>query len=272
MKNALLLKWGIPLVIAVLAILVVLSTLSSNRAAASIQTSTPTLDVALSVTQTMGAMASATATLSPNNTSLPPTSTPPPPTATPLVLPEKYYLYDFVGHRQAYSIGCEASVAVDLAKYYDVFITEYDFQMALPKSDNPDLGFVGDVNSIWGQIPPNAYGVHAAPVAATLTNFGVPSEGGKGYTLEDIKTQLAQSKPVIVWVIGGMVYSEPVEYVDSQGNVSIVAPYEHVVVLTGYDDKVGTVRYNNNGRYADVDYEQFLLSWGVLGNMAVFHE
>ncbi|PKN87702.1 MAG: hypothetical protein CVU45_07950, partial [Chloroflexi bacterium HGW-Chloroflexi-7] len=85
-----------------------------------------------------------------------------------------------------------------------------------------------------------------------------------------IKVQLAQSKPVIVWVIGHMEYSDPVEYVDKQGVTSIVAPYEHVVVLTGYNSD--TVRYNNNGRYADVQIETFLNSWAVLGNMAVFHE
>ena len=272
MKNNLLLKWGLPLVIVVLSTLVALSMIKTKPTAA-IQSAMPTLDVALSVTQTMGAIATATETLSPTNTPLPPTSTPQPPTATPVVLPENFYLYDFNGHRQYYAIGCEASVAVDLAKYYDVYITEYDFQMALPKSDNPDLGFVGDVNSIWGQIPPDAYGVHAAPVAATLTEFGVPSVGGKGYTLDEIKAQLAQSKPVIVWVIGAM-WSDvkAVEYTDKLGNKTIVAAYEHVVVLTGYDDKVGTVRYNNNGNYADVDYEQFQKSWAVLGNMAVFHQ
>ncbi|HCS38981.1 MAG TPA: hypothetical protein DIW44_05275 [Anaerolineaceae bacterium] len=230
----------------------------------------PTLDVALSVTQTMHAIFSATETARPTSTSMPPTATPAPPTPTTLVVPEQTYIRGFVGHRQAYSIGCETSVAVDLAAFYDVAITEYDFQTTLPLSDNPDLGFVGDVNGPWGQIPPYAYGVHAAPVAETLAKFGVPAEGGKGYTFEQIKAQLAQSKPVIVWVIGHMEYSDPVEYVDKQGVTSIVAPYEHVVVLTGYN--ADTVRYNNNGRYADVQIETFLNSWAVLGNMAVFHE
>jgi uncharacterized protein YvpB len=230
----------------------------------------PTLDVALSVTQTMQALALATETALSTATEIPPTPTQAPPTPTEFVVPKEAYLYGFVGHKQYYSIGCEASVAVDLAKYYHIYITEYDFQMALPKSDNPDLGFVGDVNGPWGQVPPDAYGVHAVPVAETLTQLGMPAEGGKNYTLEDIKAQLAQSKPVIVWVIGHMEYSDPVEYVDKQGVISIVAPYEHVVVLTGYN--ADTVRYNNNGRYADVKIETFLKSWGVLGNMAVFHE
>lgn len=229
-----------------------------------------TLDVGLSVTQTMGALFNATETARPTATEPLPTPTQAPPTPTSIIVPEEAYLYGFVGHQQYYSIGCEASVAVDLAKYYHVYTTEYDFQMALPKSDNPDLGFVGDVNGPWGQIPPDAYGVHAAPVAETLRQFGVPAVGGKGYTFDEIKAQLAQSKPVIVWVIGHMEYSDPVTYVDSQGVSSIVAPYEHVVVLTGYN--ADTVRYNNEGRYADVKIETFLNSWGVLGNMAVFHE
>jgi len=231
---------------------------------------TPTFDIALSVTQTLDAMVSATQAAKPTETPIQPTVTSQPSTATPYVLPEEAYIRGFVGHRQAYSIGCETSVAVDLAAFYDVTITEYDFQTNLPLSDNPDLGFVGDVNGPWGQIPPYAYGVHAAPVADLLTKFGVPAVGGKGYTLDQIKEQLAQSKPVIVWVIGHMEYSEPVSYTDKQGTTTLVAPYEHVVVLTGYNaDKV---RYNNEGRYAEVNTETFLNSWGVLGNMAVFHE
>lgn len=258
-------------IVGVLILLAVIGSLTKPKPASSPQAAfIPTVDVALGVSQTMQAISSVTVTTQPTSTSIPPTATQTPPTATPLVIPEEAYIKGFVGHRQAYSIGCETSVAVDLAAFYGVTITEYDFQMALPKSDNPDVGFVGDVNGPWGQIPPYAYGVHAAPIAETLNQFGVPSEGGKDYTFEHIKTQLAQNKPVIVWVIGHMEYSEPVKYVDKQGITSIVAPYEHVVVLTGYN--ADTVRYNNNGRYADVQIETFLNSWGVLGNMAVFHE
>lgn len=255
-------------IVAVLLSLAVIALLNQNKPQQPNDLNTaPTIDIALSVTQTMNAINSAVQSAKPTETPVEPTVTSQPPTAKPFVLPEEAYIRGFVGHRQAYSIGCETSVAVDLAAFYDVTITEYDFQTNLPLSDNPDLGFVGDVNGPWGQIPPWAYGVHAAPVADLLTEFGVPAEGGKGYTLDQIKERLAQSKPVIVWVIGHMEYSEPVKYVDKKGVISIVAPYEHVVVLTGYN--ADTVRYNNNGRFADVQIETFLKSWGVLGNMAV---
>jgi uncharacterized protein YvpB len=256
-------------IVGVLLVLAGFGSINKSKALNLPQTSlTPTLDVALSVTQTMHAIYSATETARPTSTIIPPTATLAPPIATALVIPDEAYIKGFVGHKQFYSIGCETSVAVDLAPFYGVTITEYDFQTTLPLSDNPDFGFVGDVNGPWGQIPPYAYGVHAAPIANTLMKFGLPAEGGKGYTFDQIKAQLAQSNPVIVWVIGRMEYSEPVEYVDKQGVISIVAPYEHVVVLTGYNGD--TVRYNNNGRYADVQIETFLNSWGVLGNMAVF--
>ncbi|MBA4385700.1 MAG: hypothetical protein C0410_13260 [Anaerolinea sp.] len=258
-------------IVVVLLSLAVIALLNKNEPLLSEDiNTTPTIDIALSVTQTMNAINSATQSAKPTETPIKPTITSQSPTATPFLLPEEAYIRGFVGHRQAYSIGCETSVAVDLAAFYDVTITEYDFQTNLPLSDNPDLGFVGDVNGPWGQIPPYAYGVHAAPVVNLLTKFGVPVEGGKGYTLDEIKAQLAQSKPVIAWVIGHMEYSDPVEYADKEGVISIVAPYEHVVVLTGYN--ADTVRYNNEGRYADVKIETFLKSWGVLGNMAVFHQ
>jgi len=185
--------------------------------------------------------------------------------------PESFYIKGIVGHVQVYELGCEASAAVDWANYFGNTIYESDFQAELPVSDNPDFGYVGDPNTDgWGQIPPYAYGVHADPVAALLVEYGLPAQSKKGYTLEEIREKISQLKPVIVWIIGNMEYSVPVEYVDSQGRKSIVAPYEHVVILTGYDQN--TVRYMSNGRFYDVPNEVFLTSWAVLGNLAVVHE
>jgi len=257
-------------ILAVLAILLAASLAANpSRGVESDPSLTPTLDPARSVTQNLASLPTVTAVAQPTHTPIPPTATSIPATPTSYIPPESYYIRDIVGNRQYYALGCEASAAVDLAGYYDVDIYQYDFQINLPISDNPDLGFVGDVNGPWGQIPPYAYGVHAAPVADLLNEYGVEVEGGKGYTLEDIKLAISQSHPVIVWVIGSMVYSEPVSYEDKLGNTTIVAPYEHVVILTGYDKD--SVRYLNNGKYADVPNKAFLNSWGVLGNMAVFH-
>ena len=186
--------------------------------------------------------------------------------------PESFHIKGLIGHKQAYSLSCEAATAVDWAGYFDVDILEYDFPVALPHSEHPDYGFVGDVNSPWGQIPPYAYGVHSGPVADLLVEYGLPAKSVKGYTLDEVRQQLSESKPVIAWVIGRMVWSPSVEYVDSEGRTAVVAPYEHAVILTGYDITADTIRFMSNGKFYDVPTETFLTSWAVLGNMAVIHE
>ncbi len=192
------------------------------------------------------------------------------PSFTPTPIPESFHISGITGHRQVYHLGCEASASVDWANYFGVPIYEYTFQVSLPHSDNPDYGFVGDVNSVWGQVPPYAYGVYADPVADLLRQYGLPTKAVKGYTLEEVKQKLAESKPIIVWVIGNMEGGIPATYTDSQGRSTIVAAYEHVVILTGYDKD--SIRYMTNGRFYDTPTSVFLNSWGVLGNMAIIYD
>lgn len=214
-------------------------------------------------------------TRTPTSTRIPPTATktltpvPPTETSSPL-FPDKFYITDIKGHRQFYSIGCEAAAAVDWARYFGVTINEKEFQDELPISDNPDLGFVGDVEGSWGHIPPEDYGVHAGPVAALLRDYGLNAKAAKGLTLDDIKASVAKGNPVIVWVIGNVTYGTPEEYVDSEGNVTTVAAYEHVVIVTGYGSQ--TIRYMNNSEIYEVTNKLFSASWGVLGNMAIYLE
>jgi uncharacterized protein YvpB len=184
-------------------------------------------------------------------------------------LPDSHYIWNILGHRQFFQIGCEASAADDWAKYFGVEVNEFHFQVRLPLSDNPDLGFVGDVTGPWGQVPPYAYGVHAAPVAQVLReHYGMNAMGVKGFTLQELKEQIAADKPVIAWVIGNVTWSEPYEYTDKEGNKVITAPYEHVVIVTGYNPS--HIRYMNNGKFYEIQAEYFERSWNVLGNMVVY--
>ena len=190
-------------------------------------------------------------------------------TPTPEIsFPDEYYIENVYGHRQFFSIGCEAAAAVDWARYYGEEIIEYNFQFDIPVSDNPDLGFVGDVRGPWGQAPPYAYGVHAGPLAETLQKYGLDAVAVRDYSLEELKKKITEDKPVIVWVIGNMVGGVPFEYTDSEGNTTIVAAYEHVVIVTGYNSD--SIRYLNNGKVYETPIDNFMNSWGVLGNMAVF--
>ena len=195
------------------------------------------------------------------------------PTATPThkpTLPAGHFIMNITGHEQYFSIDCETAAAVDWARYFGTDISEYEFQYHLPISDNPDYGFVGSVNGAWGQIPPYAYGVYAGPVAKLLNDYGLPAKAYKGYTLDQLKRKITQNVPVMVWVIGNVEDGVPVSYTDSSGRTVVVAAFEHVVIVTGYD--ADHIRYMNEGMFYDTPTSVFLNSWGVLGNMVVVNK
>jgi uncharacterized protein YvpB len=196
-----------------------------------------------------------------------PTNTAEPLLTPTLFFPKEHYIHNITGHKQYFSLGCEAASAKDWANYFNKDFNEFEFQYKLPLSDNPDLGFVGDVNSPWGQVPPYGYGVHAGPIANLLNAYGITARAYRGYSLEQIKAKIAQDKPVIAWVIGNVVGGVPYEYTDSKGSKAVVAAYEHVIIVTGYSET--RVRYMSNGRFYETPNEVFLNSWGVLGNMVV---
>jgi hypothetical protein len=67
------------------------------------------------------------------------------PTPTPVNLPDSARIFNISGKDQALPLDCESRSAVDWANYFGTDIGEFEFLNRLPTSDNPDLGFVGDV-------------------------------------------------------------------------------------------------------------------------------
>jgi uncharacterized protein YvpB len=231
---------------------------------------TPTVFPQAATVQNLAAYLQASATLTAAPTQAKTVTPQPSPqisaTFTPLP-PKSHFITHINGHHQYFALGCEAAAAKDWANYFGQDFNEFEFQYKLPVSDNPELGFVGNVNSPWGQVPPYGYGVYASPVADLLNAYAIPAKAYKGLTLEQLKAQIAQDQPVIVWVIGNVVGGVPSTYTDSKGNKVLVAAYEHVVVVTGYSET--HIRYMNNGKFYDTPNEVFLNSWGVLGNLAI---
>ncbi|MHB8133179.1 MAG: C39 family peptidase [Anaerolineaceae bacterium] len=233
-----------------------------------IQSKTPFLPLLPTITSTI------TPTLSFTSTSVPLSTSTRTPTLTiepePTALPEEYFISGIFGHPQTYSISCEASAAADWANFFGVEAYESTIQFSLPISDNPEKGFVGNVNDPWGQIPPYSYGVHAEPIAQALRDlYELPAQAEKGFTLDEIRNEIANDRPVLAWVIGNMVTGFPTEFTDSEGNTTIVAAYEHSVVITGYSKD--RIRYLNNGNFYEIPIDLFLNSWDTLGNMVVFY-
>jgi uncharacterized protein YvpB len=185
-------------------------------------------------------------------------------------LPDSAYIPGVYGHPQSYSISCEARSAADLAGFWGISISEAEFLEALPSSDNPDQGYVGSPNEVWGRIPPHGYGVHADPVAATLRQFGLQAEAHHDLSWEDVKSEISAGHPLIVWVIGDMWSGTPVNYQAADGSIARVAAFEHTMLLTGYSVNSVEVIDAYSGQYQYYRLSAFLDSWSVLGNMAVF--
>lgn len=226
-------------------------------------TDPPPTVTAFPVRETPGASStpSKTPTTQPTTTALPtPQSTP-----SPTLPPQARILLK--GKSQSLPLSCEARSAVDWAAYFGVKIEELAFQQQLPRSDNPEEGFVGDVGGVWGLLPPRSYGVHAPPVAALLRKYGLAAEARRQMTLEELKQEIAAGRPAIVWVTGHVQAGEPVVYTTRSGQKVRVAAREHTVIVVGYTPETiivldGALTY---GRAT----QNFLESWNVLDNMAI---
>jgi LysM repeat protein/uncharacterized protein YvpB len=187
-------------------------------------------------------------------------------------IPESAYISGVVGLAQTYTLSCEARSAVDWAAYWGVDISESDFLQGIPSSDNPDRGFVGSFNDTWGLVPPRSYGVHARPVAVRLKEYGLKAEAHRGLEWDDLRSEIAAGRPVIVWIIGQMWNGTPLSYTASDGKKTTVARFEHTMILIGYDASHVHVVDAYSGWTQTYPLNTFLTSWSVLGNMAVFGE
>jgi LysM repeat protein/uncharacterized protein YvpB len=185
-------------------------------------------------------------------------------------LPDSSNISGVNGHAQGYSLSCESRSAADLADFWGLSISESEFLAALPRADNPEKGFVGDPNDAWGRIPPSGYGVHAGPVAETLREFGLEAEAHNNLEWDDLRGEVEAGHPVIVWIIGQMWGGKAVEYQAPDGSSSVVAAFEHTMILVGYSPDSVQVVDAYTGRYQTYPLNTFLKSWAVLGNMAVF--
>jgi uncharacterized protein YvpB len=182
-------------------------------------------------------------------------------------LPAKASIKDIHGGMQSLPLDCEARSAVDWAGYFDIAINELEFFHKLPSSDNPDKGFVGNVRGEWGNLPPNAYGVYAGPVAFLLRYYGLTAYAYRGMMWDQLRTEVAAGRPVIAWVVGHVSRSTPVTMTVTGGEQILAARYEHTVILIGYDEKNAFV-LDGSMKYS-VPQSAFITSWAVLENMAI---
>ena len=194
-----------------------------------------------------------------------------PPLPAPSTLPDAAQITAFGGLHQALPLDCEIRSAVDWAAFFGVAIDEFTFLSQLPLSDNPEKGFVGNVNGVWGQVPPNDYGVHAEPIAALLRAYQLPATAHRGANWDTVRAEIAANRPVIVWVTGAVEnYGGGQLYTAADGQTTLVARFEHTVMVIGYAPDSVTILDGSQIYTRSMD--QFMTSWSALGKLAVMHQ
>lgn len=176
------------------------------------------------------------------------------------------------GKAQERSLSCESRSACDLLAFYGRPMGEDAFRNGIPLSDNPDEGFVGDVDGPGGHLPPAGYGVHAEPLAARLNAVGLPVRAFRGRDLAWLRLQLAQGKPVIVWATSQLDAPPCVVMQDARGRSFSAVAGEHSFLAVGYGPGFVLLVDAATGRERQVFTRGFDASWAALGRQAVVPE
>jgi len=169
-------------------------------------------------------------------------------------------------YEQAYRLTCESSAASMVANFYGIRLSEEEIIEALPRDENPNLGFRGRLDGVPGGL--TNYGVYADPIREILIANGLETtyvEGG----LAGIKRALDRRHPVIAWVTYRLRVQQPVEIALSTGQEVKMVNYEHTVVVTGYNQEGFWVNDPYDGQEHFYKSTDFARAFGYLDNMAL---
>ncbi|MBE9508650.1 MAG: C39 family peptidase [Chloroflexi bacterium] len=184
-------------------------------------------------------------------------------------LPPSALVEGVVGHPQEHNLSCESRSAADVAAFWGVTFAEDDFFRRLPKSDNPNRGFLGDVDLPPGTMPPAGYGVYAGPVAANLRSFGLNARARREWSLDELKAELAAGRPVIIWATYEMQLPGVQTWEASDGQICLVVQWQHTFIAVGYDETGVYLIDAYDAGTKHFSYEAFVPAWDQLGQQAV---
>jgi uncharacterized protein YvpB len=173
----------------------------------------------------------------------------------------------FIGYPQSYTLDCETRSAVDLAAFYGITIDPMDFLSRLPKSDDPNEGFVGNY---WD--PREEY---LLLLMASIKVRWLSCSSNMDYPPSDIKITpgnncgkklLPADRSWHGWQeIQKQVLRYPIPH--QTANTTKVVPYQHTVVVIGYDEMNVTIQ--DGGQRYTRNINTFLLSWQTLENRVI---
>lgn len=134
-----------------------------------------------------------------------------------------------------------------------------------PASDNPHVGFRGDINSQWGNT--TDYGVYPEPLVGPLAQPGFRGEAFCARGDVALPRFLGNGVPVVVWLgfWGGQSFYE---YADD-GTPYKLTPGYHGVAAYGYDDSGVYASDPATGETTSWAWNDVLPMWDVLDGISL---
>src|SRR5690349_2789697 len=162
---------------------------------------------------------------------------------------------------QQRNLSCEYAAVYIATAAWGNGISEYATEATVGWSDNPHLGYRGNINGWWGNT--YDYGVYAEPLSWALAQYGFVGE--VAYTYGDpswLTKEIAAGNPTIVWL--GM-WGDQSVYEDGYRVVAGM----HVMVAYGYDDGGVYLSDPATGGSRYYDWGTFQWMWGVMDGMSL---
>lgn len=167
-------------------------------------------------------------------------------------------------YKQSRSLSCEYASVYIATSIFGNPIPEADYISTTPRSANPHDGFRGDIDGTWGIT--DDYGIYAEALVPLLEQRGYVGEVSYDPSQERIQSNLDAGRPVIVWVA---TKGDTSFYADDATGRYKLVPYEHVVVIYGYDETGVFVSDPGNGLFSHYGWDWFLPAWDVMDGMAL---
>jgi uncharacterized protein YvpB len=173
---------------------------------------------------------------------------------------------DVPAYAQQRNLSCEYAGLTIATAAFGAWISEYEFEAQVPRSENPHWGFRGDITGWWGGA--DDYGVYPEPLVPALAAQGFSGEviyaAGNPWA---IRSRLDAGVPVLLWLAlqGNSGFYETA----NDGSPFLLVPGYHVVVANGYDEGGVSVADPATGGFASYDWGTLLWMWEIMNGMAL---
>lgn len=167
---------------------------------------------------------------------------------------------------QWYNLSCEYAAAAAVTLYWGDLVSQRDFIREIPTHPNPHVGFRGDIFGPHGGI--DDYGIYAEPLVPVLERRGYNAVVFYG-PVSRLKGNVAAGNPVVVWITTGKYAERPGFYHTYEGETFKLVPYEHAVVVYGYDSDGVYLMDVGDGGFYYTEWDSFLRRWSYFDQMSL---